>query len=96
MVKTAENKVTGGKLVRIKLDDNGSSITFCQITGDFFLHPEESLKEIEQVIISQPIPLNKESVLQSLQTVIQQHQIELIGFTPEDIVGLLLEVYPSP
>ena len=40
-------KVEGGKLLVIKVDF-GDKIEKVDITGDFFAHPEESIKEIEK------------------------------------------------
>jgi hypothetical protein len=48
MRDSAEMKVPGGKLVRIKLDYEGNEITEIKITGDFFVHPEESVDELEK------------------------------------------------
>ena len=36
-------KVAGGKLVQVKLTPKNDKIQDIQITGDFFLHPEEMI-----------------------------------------------------
>jgi len=45
----ASRKVPGGKLIRIKVVFS-DIIESVQITGDFFLHPEDSLLKIEEAI----------------------------------------------
>ena len=83
-------KVIGGKLLRIKTLFN-TKFTSVQITGDFFLHPEEKIMEIEKSLVGLSTAEKKESITQKLQNFIQQNQIELVGISPEDIAETLLE-----
>ena len=46
-MKRFEYKVPNGKLVRVKLEVDGGSISFIQLTGDFFMLPETDLEELE-------------------------------------------------
>ena len=47
-------KVPGGKLVRIKVDFNPDEgiIESVKMHGDFFMHPEEFVEDIEQLLVN--------------------------------------------
>jgi len=40
-----ERKVAGGKFLRMTADPSGA----VRLTGDFFLHPEEGIDELERI-----------------------------------------------
>jgi lipoate---protein ligase len=85
MKKTITEKVPGGKLVRVKVDF-GEKINSLQITGDFFLHPEDMIEEIEKGLVGCSVG---DELQEKIQQVISQHNIELIGFSAEDIARLV-------
>ena len=76
-------KVPNGKLVvGKKVGDH------IKIGGDFFLHPEESLEDIENVInTSAPTDLKEK-----LDRLIEEKKITLVGFTAEVLCNLVKEV----
>jgi len=48
MISQSEEKIPEGKLLRVKVElSDKTEILKVQITGDFFIHPEEKLKLIE-------------------------------------------------
>ncbi len=89
--KTITKKIPGGKLVRIDLSFE-EVITDVKITGDFFLHPEDVLEKLEKEIIGLYVPLNKPSLINRLDRVIENNSAELIGVSTIDIVNALTEV----
>ena len=54
----AEYKVTGGKLVRVQLVKKEGRIEKLKITGDFFLHPEELIEDLEKALVGQALNLS--------------------------------------
>jgi hypothetical protein len=42
-----EFKVPGGKLIAAEAEAEGGRIVRVKITGDFFMHPEEAIEELE-------------------------------------------------
>jgi lipoate-protein ligase A len=46
----AEYKVEGGKLVKAQVEKGDGWILRVKITGDFFIHPEEFLEELEEAL----------------------------------------------
>jgi hypothetical protein len=81
---SADEKVPGGKLVRVTVRRDGG----VEITGDFFAHPEEGIALVENALGrldgSEPVP-DVESLLERTITVAG---IELIGMDVSTIVRL--------
>ncbi len=49
-LKSAEFKAPNG-LIRIDLELDGDIISSISITGDFFMYPEDSLKQLEDTLV---------------------------------------------
>ena len=62
-----------------------------KITGDFFLHPEETLERIESCLIGAALPLDRAALTGCIDACLQDDQAELIGVSPADIVDTLAE-----
>lgn len=83
-------KVKGGKMVRIHAEFD-SEIRSAAITGDFFLHPETIIKDLEASLIGMHIPLVKEDISRALGRVLAQNDAMMIGLSPDDIADALME-----
>lgn len=77
-------KVAGGKLLRVKVDYD-DVITRASITGDFFLHPEESIEKIESALFGLNVSDSEEKITDIINEVIKENDIELIGVDAEAI-----------
>lgn len=95
MIYQAQKKVTGGKFVRIKLIAN-EYITDLQITGDFFLHPEEAIGLIEQNLRNLHIQTSNEEIEERIHAALAKSKANLIGVSPTDIAELIKEALASP
>ena len=84
-------KVPGGKLLRIKLDTDNISICALQISGDFFLHPEEALPKIEEALVGLPTAISAEALSQKINETLAQEKAAFIGVTAEDIAATIIE-----
>jgi len=80
----ARFKVPGGKLVEVKLDYS-DSIKNVQILGDFFLYPEDALKDIERSLLNLKVDESEESIARIVSDVVKKKSITLIGITPNAI-----------
>jgi lipoate-protein ligase A len=87
---TATRKVFGGKLIRVDVTFT-SAIESVKITGDFFLHPEDTLIEIEKKLGGTPLPIQKARLIQQIEGILKEHQAELIGASAADLVVVLDE-----
>ena len=80
-------KVPGGKLLRVKVEFNpeGSVIEDVEMNGDFFIHPEEFVEDIEQILVNLDQKDSEQSIAAALQRLIEDEGAELVGITPESI-----------
>lgn len=80
-------KVPGGKLLKIFLEYNGK-INKIKITGDFFLHPEESLEQLEKELIG--LKLDKDLLLDKINIFFKDNDVKLFGVESSDIVSCIM------
>lgn len=87
MQAQSEEKVPGGKLLRVKVELNNSKskILKIQITGDFFIHPEEKLKIIEAVLSNKKTDISEKQLNDIISNTIMKNDINLIGIDSEAI-----------
>ena len=83
-------KIIGGKLVRIDItfDDH---IQNAKLTGDFFLHPEDTLEDIVNVLEGASIPIQSNVLQKAIEAVLKKNEAQLIGANAEDIISILEE-----
>lgn len=80
-----QEKVPGGKLLCVEAEFSSGRITRIRVTGDFFLHPEESIEAIEQGLVgSRP-----DEVSAKVSAVLSRERAQLIGASPQDIERLV-------
>jgi hypothetical protein len=87
-MKAFDYKVPGGKLIRLKLKLEGNRIVSIQILGDFFLHPEETIYEIERSLVG--LEVQHEQLLASMRNTVRNHSAELVGASLEDFAQAIL------
>ena len=80
-------KVPGGKLLRMKVQFNPveSLIEDVEMHGDFFIHPEEFVEDIEQLLVNLDQNDSEHSIASALQRLVEDEGAELVGITPEAI-----------
>ena len=87
---SATRKIPAGKLVRVDVAYS-DRIEKVKITGDFFLHPEETLDDILSLLIGQTLPLDTPTLTHQLEALLVQQDAQLIGASSQDIVQILAE-----
>ena len=90
MIKFLQKKIPGGKLIQVKIDSD-EIINQVDITGDFFLHPENLLEHIENIFVGAHIPINKEILMEKITHTLKENEASFIGASPEDLVNLVEE-----
>lgn len=86
----AEYKVHGGKLVAAEAHLVQGHIVGVKITGDFFMHPEEAIIDLENTITG----ITQEELDSTINRFFTDRNIILFGVTPSDfahVVRLSLE-----
>ena len=90
MIFQAKQKVKEGKVLKVELDCD-ELIRNVRITGDFFLHPEDILEEIEKSIIGLERNADLETIISNIQRALSSRDVQMIGISPESIAGLVKE-----
>ncbi len=86
----ATKKVTGGKLVRVKIEAD-DMIRDMKIYGDFFLHPEDSIPYIEERLHGLSRGSSQEIFAQEIEKALAERRAAFIGITPDDLAATIME-----
>ena len=84
-MKRAEYKVPGGKLVEAEVNEKEGKITYIKISGDFFMHPETAIEELEKTLCNIPIVEIKNQVNRFFNL----NSISLFGIKSDDFVKVI-------
>jgi len=87
MLKKKSIKVPNGKLLTVLYDVQDNKIRFIQVTGDFFMYPEEGIYTIERRL--QGICMDRTQIRTVLQEVFLNEHIYLYGLTIDSIIDAL-------
>jgi lipoate-protein ligase A len=79
-----EYKVQGGKLVVIDLDVVDNHLVNVQVSGDFFLEPDEALDDIRAALEGLPAASTVEDIVSAIRAGLRAGA-EMIGFSPEAV-----------
>ncbi len=74
----ASKKIVGGKLVKVNVDC-GYIINDINISGDFFMHPEEGLFEIEHALHGIHPADSVDRIERIIKETAEKHNIEMVG-----------------
>lgn len=75
-------------MLRLFLEEEQGKISKIRITGDFFMHPEENLKFLEEALLG--VNLDESSLLAATENFLSEYPTELYGFSLEDLTTAIL------
>ncbi|MBC7112444.1 MAG: hypothetical protein H5T34_00230 [Candidatus Methanomethyliales bacterium] len=78
-------KVKGGKLLKVLVIEEGGVIKEAKISGDFFVHPEEAIDEIEACLKG----ADMSRVREVLRDFAKRRTVRTVGFTLDDITEVI-------
>jgi len=81
-----QEKIPGGKLLCVDVEFSEGRIQKIKITGDFFLHPEETIDKIEASLVGVK-PEGRLDVI--ILAALAANKAQLIGVSAEDIERLI-------
>lgn len=90
-MRRSSYKVPGGKLLKVKIGIEDDRISRIVITGDFFIHPESTLPEIEKNLLG--CPLAKDKLVERIQSSLDAVDAHAIGFTSADLAQAILKAF---
>ena len=93
MTVKATLKAPGEKLIRIRLELEAHEVREAAISGDFFIHPEESVSILEEALLV--LPGTQEELLKRLRGVVELGGLELVGISAESIASCALKAYEN-
>lgn len=79
-----------GKMLRLDVTYT-DRIESLKITGDFFLHPEETLDQIVSELTGVDVPIQKDLLIRKTRYILDSNEAEMIGITVEDVINTLEE-----
>ncbi|MFX0068561.1 MAG: lipoate protein ligase C-terminal domain-containing protein [Candidatus Hodarchaeota archaeon] len=82
----AELKVPGGKLIRADISVKDGRIGRIVITGDFFLHPEDVLEQLEEKLLGR----NAEKIEKIIRKFFTESKVVLVGADVKDFEEVIL------
>ncbi len=88
---SADYKVPGGKLLRVRLtlDESQSPpvVDSLTLTGDFFMHPEDAIDDLEARLIGTPLRADD---LQRAAEGFFDTDVQVVGAQPRDFVHVIM------
>ncbi len=90
----AIKKVEGGKLLKVAVEFDPEAIVSVKITGDFFLHPEDTLPFIEASLAGSPLAAAE--IESRVQRIVADKGALMVGITPAAIAEAVLEAAGGP
>ncbi len=94
MIYQSSKKVQGGKLVRVKIlaDEYISDI---QISGDFFLHPEEAITHIEHNLKNLHKQTPSGEITARIEATLAKNNGAFVGIIPTDLTEVIQQAFAS-
>ena len=78
----SEIKVPGGKLLRARGESKDGIVEFVQVTGDFFMTPEDDLEDLEKTLIG--VQADAKSISRIVCSFFAERRTIITGASPED------------
>ena len=86
-MKEASYKATKG-LIRVRLEVEDRTIKTLEISGDFFMYPEDMLWDLESFLLGKK--LDRDSLVTEISDFYARFSVNSPGVTPEDFVNVIL------
>lgn len=77
-------KTVGGKLVTVDFDLQSGHLKNVQVSGDFFLYPEEALADIRSALEGLPETADEPAIADRVRAALDP-DVSLVGFSPEAV-----------
>ena len=92
-MKQFSYKVPGGKMIKIKVQTEGERIEDILILGDFFLHPESTLLQIETNL--KGCGVDTQEIQNTISRVLSKENAQIIGASEADLASAIISAIRS-
>jgi lipoate-protein ligase A len=82
-------KVPNGKLIKVTVEHDEGRIIKVQIRGDFFIHPEESIDDLELAL--RGVEFNRKRATEVVSKFFIGDEIVAFGITPQALVDAMMK-----
>ncbi len=86
----SSQKVKEGKIIKVEVEFDGT-IRRIKITGDFFLHPEDIMEQIENSLLGIDKEVSEEAIASKIRDITEAHQAQMIGFSEGSLAQVIKE-----
>lgn len=84
----SSKKIDNGKFLQVEISFD-DVIKEIKIKGDFFMHPEEAVWELENILSGSDI--KKERIQRQINDFIEKNNVQLVGISAADITDCIME-----
>jgi len=91
MLGTARVKVKNGKMIAAEVLVNQGKIESVRLTGDFFVHPEEAVDQIENNLIGSRAGEDENELAGRAREAVKSYGAQLVGFSEKDVARVVKE-----
>lgn len=88
MILKSIYKVPNGKLIKISLEKKDNIIQNIKITGDFFIHPEDSIEKLEKILKN--VFFDEKAIITRLNAFFHSENVVAIGFNPHTLTKAII------
>ena len=85
MIGKSTLKVPGGKLLKAEVNYEGELIRSAKVCGDFFMHPETAINDLEKALCDIPV----EDLENNVNRFFQVNSVTLFGVDAGDFVKVV-------
>lgn len=87
-MKCGKSVFKASKLLKVSVEFD-DSIRSIQIAGDFFMHPEEKISELEKKLLG--VQVNESDIRLRVEDFFVNSGVEVFGFTSEDLTKAIMQ-----
>ncbi len=88
MKNFVSEKIGGGKLLQVEVETHDGIAQSVRITGDFFLHPEDAVCDLENALVGACWGDTDDFLTTKLEEIVLSKNAQLVGFACTDLVRL--------
>lgn len=86
--RASDYKAPGGKLVRVRMEEDDGEIRAVRVSGDFFLIPEDQLSKLEKTLVGAPLKEKELKIL--IDRFFVATRVKGLGVSQDDFVNAIL------